>query len=163
MVNFYLAISMLEQRLIGATIKDTNRPGIHLPQCGALYNRMSAELSRADKVRSLHSPLLINLQTWGLELENAIFINSIHHFTMVFPFLRRVNLTRQSLGISFHQVAKPAVCPYRIKYFSTKSYCAMLTTELSEAEVSALRVNNERLAKDLHHSCQWGYGIRWGE
>lgn len=39
----------------------------------------------------------------------------------------------------------------------------MLTTELSEADVSALRANKDRLAKDLHHSCQWGYGIRWGE
>lgn len=39
----------------------------------------------------------------------------------------------------------------------------MLSTELSEAEVSALKANRDRLAKDLHHSCQWGYGIRWGE
>ncbi|KAJ6090210.1 Peptidase M20 [Penicillium sp. IBT 16267x] len=39
----------------------------------------------------------------------------------------------------------------------------MLTTELSEAEVSALRANKERLANDLHESCQWGSGIRWGE
>ncbi|GAB1194869.1 hypothetical protein APSETT444_004120 [Aspergillus pseudonomiae] len=39
----------------------------------------------------------------------------------------------------------------------------MLTTELSEAEVSALRANKDRLAKDLHHSCQWGFGIRWGD
>lgn len=39
----------------------------------------------------------------------------------------------------------------------------MFTTELSEAEVSALKVDKERLAKDLHHSCQWGYGIRWGK
>ncbi|KAJ5259557.1 hypothetical protein N7478_012538 [Penicillium angulare] len=39
----------------------------------------------------------------------------------------------------------------------------MLTTELSEADVSALRADKDRLAKDLHDSCQWGYGIRWGE
>ncbi|KAJ5621778.1 Peptidase M20 [Penicillium herquei] len=39
----------------------------------------------------------------------------------------------------------------------------MFTTDLSEAEVSALRANKDRLAKDLHESCQWGYGIRWGE
>lgn len=39
----------------------------------------------------------------------------------------------------------------------------MLTTELSEAQVSALRANKDRLAQDLHHSCQWGSGIRWGE
>lgn len=39
----------------------------------------------------------------------------------------------------------------------------MLTTQLSEKEVSELKVNKERLAKDLHDSCLWGYGIRWGE
>ncbi|OGE55763.1 hypothetical protein PENARI_c004G05307 [Penicillium arizonense] len=50
-----------------------------------------------------------------------------------------------------------------IRTFSTSKIQAMLTTELSEAEVSALRANKERLAEDLHHSCQWGYGIRWGE
>ncbi|KAJ5884282.1 Peptidase M20 [Penicillium tannophilum] len=39
----------------------------------------------------------------------------------------------------------------------------MLTTEMSEADVSALRANKERLAIDLHESCKWGFGIRWGE
>lgn len=49
------------------------------------------------------------------------------------------------------------------KSFSTTIYRNMLSSELSEADVSALRVNKERLARDLHHSCQWGFGIRWGE
>ncbi|OJJ49172.1 hypothetical protein ASPZODRAFT_1412057 [Penicilliopsis zonata CBS 506.65] len=39
----------------------------------------------------------------------------------------------------------------------------MYTTDLSEEQVSALRVNKDRLAKDLHYSCQWGAGIRWGD
>ncbi|OJD12026.1 hypothetical protein AJ78_07314 [Emergomyces pasteurianus Ep9510] len=39
----------------------------------------------------------------------------------------------------------------------------MLTTELSEAHVSALRANKERLWEYVHHSCQWGAGIRWGD
>jgi hypothetical protein len=49
------------------------------------------------------------------------------------------------------------------RVFSVSWKQAMLTTELSEADVSALRANKERLAKDLHHSCQWGAGIRWGK
>ncbi|KAJ5976209.1 hypothetical protein N7481_009916 [Penicillium waksmanii] len=49
------------------------------------------------------------------------------------------------------------------KSFSTTFYRNMLSSELSEADVSALRVNKERLARDLHHSCQWGFGIRWGD
>ncbi|CAG8195233.1 unnamed protein product [Penicillium olsonii] len=47
--------------------------------------------------------------------------------------------------------------------FSTFRIQSMLTSELSDVEVSSLRANKERLAKDLHHSCQWGYGIRWGD
>ncbi|PWY64925.1 beta-alanine synthase [Aspergillus eucalypticola CBS 122712] len=58
--------------------------------------------------------------------------------------------------------AKPAITPPR-RAFSVTTTHTMLSTELTEAEVSALRANKERLAKDLHHSCQWGYGIRWGD
>ncbi|KAJ5574635.1 hypothetical protein N7450_008534 [Penicillium hetheringtonii] len=47
--------------------------------------------------------------------------------------------------------------------FSTTIHQNMFTSELSEADVSALRVNGDRLAKDLHHSCKWGFGIRWGD
>ncbi|KAI1946794.1 hypothetical protein LOZ12_004564 [Ophidiomyces ophidiicola] len=39
----------------------------------------------------------------------------------------------------------------------------MLTTDLSDADVSALRANRERLQEYIHHSCQWGAGVRWGE
>ena len=61
----------------------------------------------------------------------------------VLPFTRKIIQPRRTFSVSLKQ--------------------AMLTTELSEAEVSALRANKDRLAKDLHHSCQWGFGIRWGE
>ncbi|KAL4977464.1 hypothetical protein BDW66DRAFT_132393 [Aspergillus desertorum] len=58
----------------------------------------------------------------------------------------------------------PARAPssYLRRAFSVTLGQAMLTTELTEAEVSALRANKERLAQDLHHTCQWGYGMRWG-
>lgn len=39
----------------------------------------------------------------------------------------------------------------------------MLTSELSEADVSGLRASKESLWNYIHHSCQWGTGIRWGE
>ncbi|KAL4778808.1 hypothetical protein BJX76DRAFT_122028 [Aspergillus varians] len=49
------------------------------------------------------------------------------------------------------------------RLFSVSLKRAMLSTELTEAQVSALRANKDRLAQDLHHTCQWGYGIRWGD
>lgn len=39
----------------------------------------------------------------------------------------------------------------------------MLTTELSDADVGNLRANKDRLQHYIHHSAQWGAGIRWGE
>ncbi|OOQ87170.1 putative beta-alanine synthase [Penicillium brasilianum] len=72
----------------------------------------------------------------------------------------RTILSRTPLGTT--RQPKSSLHPPYTSLFSTSSYRAMLTTELSEADVSALRVNRERLAKDLHHSCQWGSGIRWG-
>lgn len=58
---------------------------------------------------------------------------------------------------------RPTTSPISFRPFSASYRQAMLSTELSEADVSALKANKDRLAKDLHHSCQWGYGIRWGE
>ncbi|KAJ5379923.1 uncharacterized protein N7496_002351 [Penicillium cataractarum] len=77
--------------------------------------------------------------------------------------LLRTTLSRPSLGATILRQPKLPLHPRFTSSFSTSNYRAMLTTELSEADVSALRVNQERLAKDLHHSCQWGSGIRWGD
>lgn len=77
--------------------------------------------------------------------------------------LLRVTLTRPLHKSPVLQVTQPLFRQYIPRPFSTSRYKAMLTTELSEAEVSVLKVDKERLARDLHHSCQWGYGIRWGK
>lgn len=46
--------------------------------------------------------------------------------------------------------------------FSMSSPHARLTTQLPDSEVSSLRVNQDRLMKTLHYTCQWGTGVRWG-
>ncbi|GLA46499.1 hypothetical protein AnigIFM63604_010582 [Aspergillus niger] len=83
---------------------------------------------------------------------------------MAFIFYQRLPALRVT-GILSRQTrpafVKPTFTPRRA--FSITPAHTMLSTELTEAEVSALRANKERLAKDLHHSCQWGYGIRWGD
>ncbi|KAL1989910.1 hypothetical protein VTN49DRAFT_7107 [Thermomyces lanuginosus] len=48
------------------------------------------------------------------------------------------------------------------RHFSSSSISRTLTTELSESQVAALKVNGERLSKDIHYTSQWGTGIRWG-
>lgn len=34
---------------------------------------------------------------------------------------------------------------------------------MSESDLNGLKVNQERLMDDIHYSCQWGKGERWGE
>ena len=40
---------------------------------------------------------------------------------------------------------------------------ALATAAMSDEQLSGLRVNQDRLMKDLHRGCQWGQGTRWGE
>jgi len=34
---------------------------------------------------------------------------------------------------------------------------------MDEDTLASLKVDKDRLMKDLHHTCQWGTGERWGE
>ena len=47
--------------------------------------------------------------------------------------------------------------------FGIVSRRALATAAMSEEQLSGLRVNQNRLMRDLHHNCQWGQGPRWGE
>lgn len=48
------------------------------------------------------------------------------------------------------------------KAFSTSSERTKELATMSEPEVSGLRVQEERLMKDLHETCEWGKGEVWG-
>ncbi|KAF2219554.1 hypothetical protein BDZ85DRAFT_224954, partial [Elsinoe ampelina] len=37
------------------------------------------------------------------------------------------------------------------------------TTDMSAQELAGLKVKQDRLMNDIHHSCQWGLGERWGD
>lgn len=34
---------------------------------------------------------------------------------------------------------------------------------MNDEMLNDLKVNRARLMEDLHHTCQWGMGERWGE
>ena len=34
---------------------------------------------------------------------------------------------------------------------------------MSEKQLAAIKINRERLWRDLHETCEWGKGERWGE
>lgn len=39
----------------------------------------------------------------------------------------------------------------------------MKTTDMSEQQLTGVKINRERLWADLHKTCEWGKGERWGE
>lgn len=49
------------------------------------------------------------------------------------------------------------------KRFSTTSRRGVKTTEMSREQLAAVRINPGRLWRDLHETCEWGKGERWGE
>jgi len=47
--------------------------------------------------------------------------------------------------------------------FTVSSRWRIATAEMSEKDFASLKVNQDRLMEDIHHTCQWGTGERWGE
>jgi hypothetical protein len=47
--------------------------------------------------------------------------------------------------------------------FSTTPKWQIRTKEMTEAQFKDLKVNQKRLMEDIHYTCQWGTGERWGE
>ncbi|KAF1962754.1 Zn-dependent exopeptidase [Byssothecium circinans] len=47
--------------------------------------------------------------------------------------------------------------------FTTSRPWRLHTKEMNEAQLSSLKVDEKRLMEDLHYTCQWGTGERWGD
>lgn len=50
-----------------------------------------------------------------------------------------------------------------VKQFSTSRARDMRTTEMTDGDLKGIKIDRERLWKDLHTTCEWGKGERWGE
>jgi hypothetical protein len=48
------------------------------------------------------------------------------------------------------------------RLFSTSSKANKELATMSEEELSGLRVQEDRLMRDLHETCEWGKGEVWG-
>jgi len=65
-------------------------------------------------------------------------------------------------------LSKSVISPYRPKIhpstlFSTTKWRSIRTTEMSEQQLAAVKIDRDRLWRDLHETCEWGKGERWGE
>jgi hypothetical protein len=47
--------------------------------------------------------------------------------------------------------------------FSTTALRNMKTTEMTEQQLAGVKIDRDRLWRDLHETCEWGKGERWGE
>lgn len=48
------------------------------------------------------------------------------------------------------------------RWFSSTPPRRLRTTEMGDAELAGLKVDGARLMEELHHTCGWGQGRRWG-
>ncbi len=73
------------------------------------------------------------------------------------------------MGISAarNSVLRPlrSICP--LAYLGLESFCAsssraVQANDAANIDIKKLRVDRKRLLKELHHTCQWGEGKRWG-
>jgi hypothetical protein len=47
--------------------------------------------------------------------------------------------------------------------FASSPKWQIRTKEMNDGHLKDLKVNQGRLMEDIHHTCQWGTGERWGE
>ncbi|CAE7025502.1 N-carbamoyl-L-amino acid hydrolase [Pyrenophora teres f. teres] len=50
-----------------------------------------------------------------------------------------------------------------VRRFSNSPQWQIRTKEMNDEMLKDLKVNQKRLMDDIHHTCQWGIGERWGE
>lgn len=47
--------------------------------------------------------------------------------------------------------------------FTSSSRVAISVAEMNERDIASIKVKQDRLMKDIHDTCEWGKGERWGE
>ena len=50
-----------------------------------------------------------------------------------------------------------------VRLFSNSARRSIAVAEMSDKDLSSLKVKQERLMADIHSTCEWGKGERWGE
>jgi hypothetical protein len=47
--------------------------------------------------------------------------------------------------------------------FSASAYRSIAVAEMTDKDLQSLKVKQDRLMADIHSTCEWGKGERWGE
>ncbi|KAF2463491.1 amidase [Lindgomyces ingoldianus] len=72
-----------------------------------------------------------------------------------------------ALRLAGRSWTRPCLAPLRTgaswRAFSASSRWQLHTKEMHEELLSSLKVNQSRLMEDIHYTCQWGTGQKWGK
>lgn len=49
------------------------------------------------------------------------------------------------------------------RQFSISAYRSIAVAEMTDNDFKSLKVKQDRLMADIHSTCEWGKGERWGE
>jgi hypothetical protein len=49
------------------------------------------------------------------------------------------------------------------RQFSGSAYRSIAVAEMTDNDFKSLKVKQDRLMADIHSTCEWGKGERWGE
>ncbi|KAF1808782.1 beta-alanine synthase [Eremomyces bilateralis CBS 781.70] len=77
--------------------------------------------------------------------------NCLYHSCRLFTSLRITRQRKDFFNIS------------QTKYFSYSYSTMFRSSEMQDQDIALLQVNRKRLMDELHHTCQWGIGERWGD
>ncbi|KAH8590291.1 hypothetical protein B0O99DRAFT_580358 [Bisporella sp. PMI_857] len=78
------------------------------------------------------------------------------------PVHQALRLSR-CLRAPFNFKPSHAISPVYLRKFSATCLRHIRTIDLMEEQLSDIKIDRERLWNDLHSTCQWGKGERWGE
>ena len=79
---------------------------------------------------------------------------------MTAPRLTYVSSIFRSFVQPLRSLSKGQPLKARSRAFAS---CSRLDVDLTEDLAAGLKVKQDRLMGDIHHTCQWGMGERWGE
>ena len=113
-------------------------------------------------IKTSHHPQL--LPTTSDQHQKSILAMAITTGSMISAIARRQAAGCGLLRRCARPVApfKPMLRPQNFRCFSVSGSRAWHTVEMSEPDLASLKVNQSRLMEDIHYTCSWGTGERWG-
>jgi hypothetical protein len=114
---------------------------------------------------SCHTPIVCSRPSF--DHPRHVFFLLSHTSTMALSASRCASALRIA-GRRYPALRAAAPCRSAIGYIQARGFAGsprwqIRTKEMNDDMLKDLKVNQSRLMEDIHHTCQWGEGERWGE